>query len=149
MWLLNRTVPTPKRNLKPIPPSALSAQPPLATAFPPIQMMNQPSGATGALNSAPGSRKRRLSEQQQIAPSPIAPAPAPTAGSTAFSLVPDPLGPTTESAVTAPPPKKGRTNTPWTPAEELRLKKFRDEGKSWSEIAKVRNLVHHQEFALT
>jgi hypothetical protein len=40
--------------------------------------------------------------------------------------------------VTAPPPKKGRTNTPWTPAEELRLKKMRDEGKSWSEIAKVR-----------
>jgi hypothetical protein len=36
-----------------------------------------------------------------------------------------------------PPPKKGRTNTPWTPAEEQRLKQMRDAGNSWSEIAKV------------
>ena len=50
------------------------------------------------------------------------------------------MGPTTEPPMAAPPPKKGRTNTPWTPAEELRLKKMRDEGKSWSEIAKVGNL---------
>lgn len=39
-----------------------------------------------------------------------------------------------------PPPKKGRTNTPWTPAEEQRLKQMRDAGNSWSEIAKVRCL---------
>ncbi|KAI5367395.1 putative SANT/Myb domain, Homeobox-like domain superfamily protein [Septoria linicola] len=31
----------------------------------------------------------------------------------------------------------GRTNTPWTPAEELRLKQLRDQGSSWSEIAKT------------
>jgi hypothetical protein len=37
-----------------------------------------------------------------------------------------------------PKPKKSRTNTPWTPAEELRLKQMRDAGNSWSEIAKVR-----------
>jgi hypothetical protein len=37
-----------------------------------------------------------------------------------------------------PVAKKTRTNTPWTPAEEQRLKVMRDEGKSWSEIAKVR-----------
>lgn len=36
-----------------------------------------------------------------------------------------------------PKPKKSRTNTPWTPAEELRLKQMRDAGNSWSEIAKV------------
>ncbi|OCK83402.1 hypothetical protein K432DRAFT_414721 [Lepidopterella palustris CBS 459.81] len=41
-----------------------------------------------------------------------------------------------------PPPqqpvaKKGRTNTPWTAAEEQRLKAMRDDGKSWSEIAKT------------
>lgn len=35
--------------------------------------------------------------------------------------------------------KKSRTNTPWTPAEELRLKQMRDAGNSWSEIAKVRD----------
>ncbi|OQO14339.1 hypothetical protein B0A48_01215 [Cryoendolithus antarcticus] len=34
-------------------------------------------------------------------------------------------------------PKKGRTNTPWTPAEEQRLKALRDAGSSWSEIAKT------------
>ena len=55
------------------------------------------------------------------------------------------------SAAAAPPPpvdtdaaqepktKKSRTNTPWTPAEELRLKQMRDAGNSWSEIAKVRD----------
>jgi hypothetical protein len=36
-----------------------------------------------------------------------------------------------------PKTKKSRTNTPWTPAEELRLKQMRDTGNSWSEIAKV------------
>lgn len=41
-------------------------------------------------------------------------------------------------AVQPPPPKKGRTNTPWTAAEEQRLKIMRDAGNSWSEIAKVR-----------
>ncbi|KAI4172670.1 MAG: hypothetical protein LQ343_003410 [Gyalolechia ehrenbergii] len=35
-------------------------------------------------------------------------------------------------------PKKSRTNTPWSPAEEQRLKTMRDAGNSWSEIAKVR-----------
>lgn len=37
------------------------------------------------------------------------------------------------------PKKKGRTNTPWTAEEEQRLKTMRDAGRSWSEIAKVRN----------
>jgi hypothetical protein len=36
-----------------------------------------------------------------------------------------------------PPTKKGRTNTPWTPGEEHRLKQMRDTGSSWSEIAKT------------
>ncbi|KAI4150142.1 MAG: hypothetical protein L6R39_002337 [Caloplaca ligustica] len=46
-----------------------------------------------------------------------------------------------EQAVDAPaqssPPKKSRTNTPWSPAEEQRLKTMRDAGNSWSEIAKT------------
>lgn len=33
--------------------------------------------------------------------------------------------------------KKSRTNTPWTPEEEHRLKQLRDLGTSWSEIAKT------------
>ncbi|KAF2439850.1 hypothetical protein P171DRAFT_113687 [Karstenula rhodostoma CBS 690.94] len=36
-----------------------------------------------------------------------------------------------------PKTKKSRTNTPWTPAEEQRLKQMRDAGHSWSEIAKT------------
>ena len=39
--------------------------------------------------------------------------------------------------LSSPVPKKGRTNTPWTPAEEQRLKQMRDAGNSWSEIAKT------------
>ncbi|KAH8836235.1 hypothetical protein RJ55_10060 [Drechmeria coniospora] len=36
-----------------------------------------------------------------------------------------------------PPNKKSRTNTPWTPQEELRLKQMRDANNSWAEIAKT------------
>ncbi|KAK3402557.1 hypothetical protein B0T20DRAFT_2420 [Sordaria brevicollis] len=36
-----------------------------------------------------------------------------------------------------PPAKKSRTNTPWTAAEEHRLKQMRGAGNSWAEIAKV------------
>ncbi|KAK1831465.1 hypothetical protein QBC39DRAFT_258817, partial [Podospora conica] len=36
-----------------------------------------------------------------------------------------------------PPAKRSRTNTPWTPAEEHRLKNLRDAGNSWAEIAKA------------
>ncbi|KKA30776.1 hypothetical protein TD95_005316 [Thielaviopsis punctulata] len=40
-------------------------------------------------------------------------------------------------ATPGPPAKKSRTNTPWTPSEELRLKQMRDAGNSWAEIAKT------------
>jgi hypothetical protein len=36
-----------------------------------------------------------------------------------------------------PPAKKSRTNTPWTAAEEQRLRVMRDAGNSWADIAKV------------
>ncbi|KAJ3476556.1 hypothetical protein NLG97_g9092 [Lecanicillium saksenae] len=41
------------------------------------------------------------------------------------------------AAPSQPPAKKSRTNTPWTPQEELRLKQMRDAGNSWAEIAKT------------
>ncbi|KAF4961065.1 hypothetical protein FSARC_10299 [Fusarium sarcochroum] len=53
---------------------------------------------------------------------------------------PPPQVPTDDANATpvAPPPaKKSRTNTPWTPQEELRLKQMRDAGNSWAEIAKT------------
>ena len=42
-----------------------------------------------------------------------------------------------QAQLPSPVAKKGRTNTPWTPAEEQRLKTMRDAGSSWSEIAKT------------
>ncbi|KAE9374104.1 hypothetical protein N431DRAFT_556511 [Stipitochalara longipes BDJ] len=36
-----------------------------------------------------------------------------------------------------PPAKKSRTNTPWTPSEEQRLKTMREAGSTWAEIAKT------------
>lgn len=42
-----------------------------------------------------------------------------------------------ESSVAAPPAKKIRANTPWTPAEEQRMKAMRDAGTSWADIAKT------------
>lgn len=47
------------------------------------------------------------------------------------------MEPLPETASPMPAPKKSRTNTPWTPAEEQRLKTMRDAQNSWGEIAKV------------
>lgn len=47
------------------------------------------------------------------------------------------LGGIPQPQLPSPIIKKGRTNTPWTPAEEQRLKTLRDAGASWSEIAKT------------
>jgi hypothetical protein len=41
------------------------------------------------------------------------------------------------SHLIAPPAKKSRTNMPWTPEEEQRLKTMREAGNSWADIAKV------------
>ncbi|TVY46261.1 hypothetical protein LOCC1_G004160 [Lachnellula occidentalis] len=46
--------------------------------------------------------------------------------------------PSMNSPSMGPPAKKSRTNTPWTPAEEQRLRTMRDAGNSWADIAKVR-----------
>lgn len=59
---------------------------------------------------------------------PVAPPAVPTKEENATPAVP-------------PPAKKSRTNTPWTPAEELRLKQMRDAGNSWAEIAKVSQAI--------
>jgi hypothetical protein len=46
--------------------------------------------------------------------------------------------PSMASSSIGPPTKNSRTNTPWTPADEQRLKTMRDAGTSWADIAKVR-----------
>ncbi|KAI9734433.1 MAG: hypothetical protein M1818_006821 [Claussenomyces sp. TS43310] len=40
------------------------------------------------------------------------------------------------SSTQSPAAKKSRTNTPWTAAEEQRLRQMRDAGSSWADIAK-------------
>ncbi|KUI65473.1 hypothetical protein VM1G_01276 [Cytospora mali] len=75
-------------------------------------------------------------QQATSGPTPI-PVPTPPA---AIATPTQPAAPTADSAqaaAQAPPAKKSRTNTPWTPAEELRLKQMRDAGQSWAEIAKT------------
>lgn len=161
---------TPRRNIKP-----------LAAAPSSVESSTMPSiSQQGGELSPTNPRKRRASGQQIAAaqPSPIAPAPAPTAppsflsdpqfgdagpfGDATGSFVDPPppqfgdpptqAGTTATTATTdqaasgttaasatpaAPPAKKTRTNTPWTPAEEQRLKAMRDAGNTWSEIAKT------------
>ncbi|KAH8167443.1 hypothetical protein CIB48_g812 [Xylaria polymorpha] len=68
------------------------------------------------------------------APTPI---PAPSVAQQTPVPAPTPVSDSGDTPSQPPPVKKSRTNTPWTPAEELRLKQMRDAGNSWAEIAKT------------
>jgi hypothetical protein len=143
--------PTTKRTLKPAPPMATQPQDisllglqhssiiQTPTVVDPATQIRSPGAGPGAQNP----RKRRASGQ----PAPIAPAPTPVMqqpqqtqqqyGEQQLAAAPElPTG-GEQLQQGQPTPKKGRTNTPWTPAEEQRLKQMRDQGKSWSEIAKT------------
>ncbi|KAI9691248.1 MAG: hypothetical protein M1820_009825 [Bogoriella megaspora] len=146
------TSPNAKRNIKPTGQqpygSTTSASPsqltlsstPSATGYAlphqpdPFAYPGPPQPAPGQLNppQQPNPRKRRAEDTLQ--PPDLGPS-----ASGAFGD-PDALGGPPPGdlgqAVAPPPPKKGRTNTPWTPAEEQKLKNLRDQGTSWSEIAK-------------
>ena len=83
-------------------------------------------------NSPMGSRKRKAPGSSTVA----------ATATTSEGAYGDPGGSTElneepSEAPLSPVAKKGRTNTPWTPAEERRLKSMRDAGSSWNEIAKV------------
>lgn len=140
-----------KRNLKPSPFSASPSQLTMNADGSALHQMGHPGtvDAYGAYSAQPmpqNPRKRRASGQQ-LAPAPnaIAPAVGHLTGShtPGYGVPTDPSGYVTGPTDLDPPPqaqpapKKGRTNTPWTPAEEQRLKVMRDAGNSWSEIAKV------------
>jgi hypothetical protein len=83
--------------------------------------------------SPTGSRNKRRASGSGAADlamsGPSGAAPAAPLGAEEPSMTSSPMGP--------PPAKKSRTNTPWTPAEEQRLKTMRDAGNSWADIAKV------------
>lgn len=107
----------------------------------PLQTQGQPQPPPPLqppLASPVGSRKRRASELELPGsagsnvsayghPSSL----RPTGGEVDVGLV------SGQTQLPSPVAKKGRTNTPWTPAEEQRLKTLREAGSSWSEIAKT------------
>lgn len=134
--------PTTKRSLKPSPIAGSLHPPYSAPAELPIlhsatSVTTQGADAhTGAQQSlaSPASRKRKSvslaqPQDQMAASSSSAEAPA--------SQAPAHQSTEVEAGAQEPKAKKSRTNTPWTPAEELRLKQMRDTGNSWSEIAKT------------
>ena len=84
------------------------------------------------------SRKRRASETEPLAGMSQMTSSPGTFSENRYS-VPGPVPGSSEVDQTAQgiTRKKSRTNTPWTPAEEQRLKSMRDAGQSWGEIAKV------------
>lgn len=89
--------------------------------------------------SPPNPRKRPLSKSpavEQRPPLNLKPPPSniPIAESSSAASVSIPA---LLSADSSERPRKARTNTPWTAAEEQRLKQMRDTGNTWSEIAKV------------
>ena len=99
------------------------------------QQSSTPSIARAPPSTSPSASKKRKNMSSS------APAPSQDPGPSPLAFG-DPGGPSQASegaaeSASAPPAKKTRTNTPWTPAEEKRLKELRDAGTSWSEIAKV------------
>ncbi|CAH0015786.1 unnamed protein product [Clonostachys rhizophaga] len=132
-------------------------QPPMNV---PQQSPNAPSSQQPTPTQTPAQppRSRKRPNPAAAAAPPVTTGPPPAAGTPAQAQaavpgVPAPQGTPTQqpqqapqppgvedanaAAVAPPPAKKSRTNTPWTPGEELRLKQMRDAGNSWAEIAKT------------
>ncbi|KAJ4299581.1 hypothetical protein N0V90_004827 [Kalmusia sp. IMI 367209] len=136
------TSPASKRSLKPSPIAAATQQNAQFTS--PAELPNLQSTAKApqeSLASPPqpaspvGARKRK-SVSLNNAPELMANA-STTAGAAENAADAAAPGGDAEAPVPEPKAKKSRTNTPWTPAEEQRLKQMRDAGNSWSEIAKT------------
>ncbi|KFA47247.1 hypothetical protein S40293_05518 [Stachybotrys chartarum IBT 40293] len=121
------TVPQPSPNTAPA-----HQQTPTQTPAQPARQRKRPApaNATAATPAAPAAPATPAQAQAAVAGPPAPPAVTPV----------QPPVPTDDGAATPasqPPAKKSRTNTPWTPQEELRLKQMRDAGNSWAEIAKT------------
>ena len=139
--------PSTKRSLKPSP-IAANAQPSTSQSGPVELPSLQPAtsfttankdahAGTQQLQSSPTSRKRKSVTLGQPQESMTYATDSVEAQSSSAAVPP----PTDVDAAQEPKTKKSRTNTPWTPAEELRLKQMRDAGNSWSEIAKVGHVL--------
>ncbi|UPX12116.1 uncharacterized protein EKO05_0002687 [Ascochyta rabiei] len=136
--------PASKRHSRPSPTTPVQPQTshhPSATEPPdlahtvPTTQGNNTTSMTASKPQSPtsGSRKRKSISSGQHANTM---ADATSGGEAQSSATPGQID-QAEPATQEPKVKKSRTNTPWTPAEELRLKHMRDAGNSWSEIAKT------------
>lgn len=136
--------PATKRSLKPSPIAASLQQNPQYTAPTELPSLQPAAPAiTTAQDShvgvqqpvtSPTNRKRKsvtLNNSQELMASSAAGA------EVQANNAPPPQAADADAGAQEPKVKKSRTNTPWTPAEELRLKQMRDAGNSWSEIAKT------------
>ncbi|KAI4126616.1 MAG: hypothetical protein LQ347_004917 [Umbilicaria vellea] len=130
--------PTSRRNPKPPPATTapeLRLQPSSATHFSETSVsagMEETSRPLPPSSSPPTSRKRKAPGTSTMAEaSTSSAAGGEPEGAEAQSGAP------AETTVAGPVAKKSRTNTPWSPAEEQRLKNMRDAGSSWSDIAKT------------
>ncbi|KAJ4368513.1 hypothetical protein N0V86_009418 [Didymella sp. IMI 355093] len=136
--------PVSKRNSKPSPTApaqslatqytAVNEQPILQPAAPTTQTNSEVSMSAQPTQSLPsGHRKRKSASLGQQASNMADTGAGAEAQNSAASVQAERV----DASAQEPKIKKSRTNTPWTPAEELRLKQMRDAGNSWSEIAKV------------
>ncbi|KAH7377365.1 hypothetical protein BKA66DRAFT_158170 [Pyrenochaeta sp. MPI-SDFR-AT-0127] len=136
--------PATKRSLKPSPIAANLQQnaqytaptelPSLQPAAPAITTAQDAHVGVQQPVTSPTNRKRKsvtLNNSQEHMANSTAAAEAPA------TIAPAPQAADADAGAQEPKAKKSRTNTPWTPAEELRLKQMRDAGNSWSEIAKT------------
>ncbi|KAI9861462.1 MAG: hypothetical protein M1813_005360 [Trichoglossum hirsutum] len=128
-----------KRNIKPAlePLEASSAahadqiQPPVSVDAPITEV--SPTGGF-AVPPSPTSGKKRRASGPPTTTTTTTTTTAATNATTNATVTPTQ---TEGVSLSSPPAKKSRTNTPWSPAEEQRLKTMRDAGSSWSEIAKT------------
>ncbi|MCJ1479970.1 hypothetical protein MMC06_000124 [Schaereria dolodes] len=123
--------PPSRRNPKTLSPSSTSQQQGITTTSTPVRL-EASFTVPPPVSSTPASRKRK-------APGTIPTVQTATTSSSGYG---DPGGTAQEGEIVAESSspttvKKSRTNTPWSPAEEQRLKSMRDAGNSWSEIAKT------------
>ncbi|KAL1887825.1 hypothetical protein Cpir12675_006398 [Ceratocystis pirilliformis] len=119
-----------------------------AQAQPQVQpLVTTPGSTRNRKRTAPGAVPQTPTSASSIAGTAVTVSPITAPLSTTDQVAPPTVSGTVSAgthgtdavtpATPAPPAKKSRTNTPWTPAEELRLKQMRDAGNSWAEIAKT------------
>ncbi|KAF2822458.1 hypothetical protein CC86DRAFT_78982 [Ophiobolus disseminans] len=135
--------PSTKRSLKPSPiaaPPQQNSHYPATTELPSLQpavpatTAGQESHANAQPPLTPTATRKRKSVTLNQPPETMA---SSTGGAEAQASSAAPKPEDVDAPAQEPKAKKSRTNTPWTAAEELRLKQMRDAGNSWSEIAKT------------